>query len=55
MLVNDDGTSTDQFFPSSAVDQMTGDLVVSWYDPRNDAAGIKTQYFAAVSSDAATR
>src|SRR5207247_1233576 len=34
--VNDDGTTTSQFEAQAAIDQTTGDLAVTWYDPRND-------------------
>jgi hypothetical protein len=49
--VNDDATANSQFLPSVAVDQATGQLAVAWYDARNDPADVKTEFFAAVSSD----
>ena len=34
--VNDDNTSNSQFLPRISLDQMTGNIAVSWYDSRND-------------------
>src|SRR5205814_2087096 len=34
--VNDDSTLNSQFFPRIAVDPVTGNVAVSWYDARND-------------------
>jgi hypothetical protein len=34
--LNDDATTTSQFLPRLAVDQLQGDVYVSWYDARND-------------------
>ncbi len=34
--VNDDTTKNSQFLPAIALDQTTGNLVVTWYDCRND-------------------
>ena len=36
--VNDDATSTSQFFPWMRVDQTNGFVTLSWYDARNDVA-----------------
>jgi hypothetical protein len=53
--VNTSGLNTSQFMPGLAVDQTTGNVAVSWYDCRNDAANNKnTQFFAAVSNDGFT-
>jgi hypothetical protein len=49
--VNDDQTQNSQFNASIAVDQSTGDVGLSWYDARDDAADQATQVFAAVSGD----
>jgi hypothetical protein len=49
--VNDDTAGNSQFLPAIAVDPTTGDVAVSWYDGRNDAAGVKAELFAAVSGD----
>jgi len=46
-----------QFFPHVAVDQSTGQVIVAWYDPRNDDGGTdatpnsETEVFAAISTD----
>ena len=34
--VNDDSTVNSQFFPRIAVDAVTGNVAISWYDARND-------------------
>src|SRR5205814_1695974 len=34
--VNDDSTVNSQFFPRIAVDPVTGNVALSWYDARND-------------------
>ncbi len=36
--VNDDATTTSQFFPWMAVDPVTGFVSTAWYDARNDVA-----------------
>lgn len=36
--VNDDATTTSQFLPRMAIDQITGVVYAMWYDARNDAA-----------------
>ena len=51
VAVSDDKTNSSEFLPSIAVDQSDGDVVVAWYDARNDPNDVKTQFFAAVSSD----
>lgn len=51
VAVSDDKSDSSEFLPSIAVDQTDGDVVVAWYDARNDANDVKTQFFAAVSSD----
>src|SRR6185503_4600940 len=50
--VNDDTGTASQFFSWLDVDQSSGNVAVSWYDARNDAAGNDdVQYFAAFSKD----
>ncbi len=50
--VNDDATATSQFLPYFAVDRTTGNLVVTWYDDRNDPVNnTKVEYWGAVSTD----
>jgi hypothetical protein len=50
--VNDDPAGHSQFLPAIAVDQMTGDVAVSWYDPRDDPQNLESHlYFAAVRND----
>lgn len=52
--VNKDGPGHSQFFPAIAVDPKTGNIIVSWYDTRDDAANKKVEEFAAVSGDGGT-
>ena len=52
--VNDDplGNGKSQFLPAIAVDQVTGDVAVTWYDTRNSgAANNTTQVFGSASLD----
>jgi hypothetical protein len=50
--VNDDLADHSQFLPAIAVDQTTGDVAVSWYDPRDDPQNLESHlYFAAVRND----
>ena len=50
--VNDDGGSTSQFLPYLAVDQTTGNLIVTWYDARDDPTNNEdVQYWGAISED----
>ncbi len=49
--VNDDTGSATQFFPWVAVDEGTGNVVVSWYDTRNDSNNTRTQTFFSYSTD----
>jgi hypothetical protein len=52
--VNDDPASpiTSQFLPAIAVDQTTGHVAVSWYDPRDDPQNLESHlYFAALPND----
>ena len=52
--VNDDlaGNGKSQFNPAIAVDQVTGDVAVTWYDTRNSGtANNTTQVFGSVSLD----
>lgn len=51
VLLNDDGTSTDQFFPALAVDT-DGTVVASWYDRRLDPdVNLAFDRFATYSPD----
>src|SRR5262249_55194062 len=43
--------SGDFFLPQIAVDPVTGDVAVAWYDTRNDPTNVTTQIFATVSTD----
>jgi len=60
--LNDDSTIRSQFLPRIAVDQTSGNVVVVWYDCRNDTtpatpdtalypSNRKTQFFATLSQD----
>jgi hypothetical protein len=49
--VNDDNTTTTQMQPAIAVDQVTGNLAITWYDARNSVADQTVQVFGAVSLD----
>jgi subtilisin-like proprotein convertase family protein len=56
--VNDDSLSDNfsgggrsQFLPAAAVDPVTGTLVLSWYDARNDAANARVATYVASSLD----
>lgn len=50
--VNDDGTARSQFLPYVAVDQVTGNLIVTWYDARNDPTNHDAiEYWGGVSDD----
>jgi hypothetical protein len=52
LRVNDDVTSTSQFFPRVAVDQTSGKVAVSWYDCREDTTNDRlTRFYGAVSTD----
>ncbi len=48
--LNDDGTQTDQYFPTISVSP-GGRLVVAWYDRRLDANNLRVDYYATMSSD----
>jgi hypothetical protein len=51
-LINDDATTTSQFMPRLAIDQITGFVAVTWYDARNDAANNQqVDVFVSVSHD----
>src|SRR4029079_6580452 len=53
--VNDDTTSTSQFFPVVSVDPTSGAVFVSFLDARNDTKrGVKTGYWGTVSNDGGT-
>lgn len=50
--VNDDGGATSQFLPYLAVDNTTGNLIVTWYDARDDPVNDQNvQYWGALSED----
>ncbi len=49
--VNDDGPGNAQFLPRVAMEPTTGNLAVSFYDTRDDAANTLTHYYAAASFD----
>jgi hypothetical protein len=62
--VNDDSTVNSQFFPRIAVDAVTGNVAISWYDARNDTgvtgsgskdlvANNDVQFYAVVGSPTA--
>jgi hypothetical protein len=50
VLVNNDGTSTDQWLPDVCVDN-SGRVWVYWWDSRNDPSNIMTETWGAVSTD----
>lgn len=50
IIVNDDGTTGDQFYPSITVSP-EGVVVVTWYDKRGDLSGRATHYYMAYSFD----
>ena len=50
--VNDDATTRSQFLPYVAVDPLTGNVIVTWYDARNDPTNHDAiQYWGGVSAD----
>ena len=51
--VNQDpfGTGLDQWAPKMVVDPTSGEICVSYYDRRNDAANVKVQTWVSVSKD----
>ena len=49
--VDDDSSGKSQFLPSIALDPVTGQVAVSWYDARSDPNNLKTLFLTAVSSD----
>jgi hypothetical protein len=50
--INDDATTTSQFMPRLALDQITGFIGVIWYDARNDTANNQqVDVFVSVSDD----
>lgn len=50
IIVNDDGTAGDQFYPSITVSP-EGVVIVTWYDKRGDLSGRQTHYYMAYSFD----
>ncbi len=48
--LNDDGTETDQYFPTISVSP-GGRLVVAWYDRRLDPNNLRVDYYATTSTD----
>lgn len=51
MLVNTDGGTNSQFLPWLDVDQVTGQVVVVWYDARNDVNNQQVEAFVGYSND----
>ncbi len=50
--VNDDATTTDQWFPAISVDSKTGRVYISWFDSREDPANnLLTKIYATVSTN----
>ena len=49
--VNDDATVRTQMFPKMALDPVTGNIAVVWYDARNDVANKKVELWGTVSTD----
>jgi len=50
--VNDDATTRSQFLPYVAVDPLTGNVIVTWYDARNDSTNHDAiEYWGGVSED----
>lgn len=47
----DDAAANDQFNQWLAADRTTGNVVISWYDTRNDPTRHSTQYFMTESTD----
>ena len=53
--INDDATTTSQFMPRLAIDQVTGFVGVIWYDARNDVANNQqVDVYVSVSEDGGT-
>jgi hypothetical protein len=50
IVVNDDGTTTDQFHPAIAV-KPNGDIDIVWYDKRNSAGDDQWDVYLAASGD----
>jgi hypothetical protein len=46
-----DNPAGNQFWPSIAVDQTTGNVAVVWYDPRDDVTNTMTRLYGTVSVD----
>ena len=53
VLLNDDGTTRDQFFPTISAGP-TGRVVSTWYDRRLDANNLLFDYYMRVSHDGGT-
>ncbi|MDO1449434.1 DUF5011 domain-containing protein [Rhodocytophaga aerolata] len=51
VTVNTDGGSNSQFLPWLDVDQITGQVVVVWYDARNDTDNQQVELFLGVSNN----
>ena len=47
----EDDTGNSQFMPAIAVDPVTGEVAVSYYDARNDAANARVATYVNVSID----
>jgi len=50
LVNNDPGAIADQYYSSITVSEL-GDVIVSWYDRREDATGTNTNYYLGVSKD----
>jgi hypothetical protein len=49
--LNDDTGTANQFWPSLAVDQTSGNVAAVWYDARNDPQNIRVNLYATASDD----
>jgi hypothetical protein len=51
LKVNDDNTTTSQFFSDVAVDPVTGNVMATWLDPRGDPNNHNVMPYASISTD----
>jgi len=49
--VNSDSSTNSQFLPRIALDEVTGNVAVGWYDCRQDTNNVKAQFYVAVSQN----
>jgi hypothetical protein len=54
VMINNQSSKNDQFFPRLAVDDTTGDLMVVYYDTVNDPNRVKTDIWTQYSKDGGT-